>query len=301
MALRMVRDAKFLKGIIMAGGIQVGTEAGSIESKELDGNVKMVAEAISKLKTGYYYEAGHKNLTKSKNNGKIESAALPEMSNGVKLGCMPDGGMWFNGDRDMSDRALKVCFEAKHQGTEGNAIERWAKNYFLCLAVNKDVKYITFMTGAGANDGEILDDFGSTFEYCAEKLFPGNKPIFYRSPKGFTIEEIFDIMKKELNLDIHFEDIKHLIGKKNNTVNKQKMRILTDEEIEENSKQVQIEIAAENHFVASIRNPSDPLTVAWKSINSEDKFEAKEIIIDMIKEGNGNSIIATEIVEIFNQ
>jgi hypothetical protein len=283
-----------------------GNKANSKESKKLDNGVKVVSEAISiaikfyGIKNAPCYEVGHTNLTASRYSETVkEGAALPELKEmGITVGCMPDGGMWFDGPRSKIDRKLLAVFEAKHQKDGGNAIERWCKNFMLCKSITSNMKYHTLMTGEGVNPGGVLDKFSKSMlaanqENCA----------FYKSVDGFTEEEIFEIMKTALSLSLTFSQIEPFLSNKVSTKSKLNKETcpLTLEEIEENNKQVQMEISAENHFVTSIQNPSDPLTAVWREISTEDKIEAKEIIIDMIKEGNANAVIATEIVEIFNQ
>jgi hypothetical protein len=118
----------------MAGGIQKGTEAGSEESKKLDNDVKMIAEAIAYVQSKYFFERGHKVYDETRTNKKIIiENAIPEFTvRGVLLGCVPDGGMWFSADRSDTTRLLQFVFEAKYQDVEGNAIERWNKNQYIC-------------------------------------------------------------------------------------------------------------------------------------------------------------------------
>jgi hypothetical protein len=173
----------------MAGGIQKGTEAGSVESKELDNFVKNIALKISKLQNKFCFELGHEKKKR-----------LPELDSSL-MACVPDGGMWFDGDRTKSNRKLKYVFEAKKQGTGGNAIERWFKNYFLCHNIDRDMSYITFMIGAGAADGEVLHSTGTTV-----KSYDKNAHFHY-SVDGFSEKQIFDIMINHLKLNITYEQL----------------------------------------------------------------------------------------------
>lgn len=187
------------------GGIQKGTEAGSEESKKLDGDVKVISLAIARAQTSYFYEAGHKNMLSERFSDKVRQAAsLPELEvMGITLGCMPDGGMWFDGNRLKANRKLIAGFEAKHQQDGGNAIERWCKNYMLCKGMNPDVKYITFMSGPGATPNGVLYKFGHS-------MVAANGPncIFYYQPDGFSQEDIFNKMVHHLGLDLKFDTIK---------------------------------------------------------------------------------------------
>jgi hypothetical protein len=285
----------------MAGGIQKGTEAGSIESKQLDGDVKSVAEAIAqylKIKnhTQYFYEFGHQNYTGANFSKKtISENALPELAErGVTVGCVPDGGMWFDGPRSQP-RTLKVAFEAKYQQDGGNAIERWGKNYLLCYRLSPDVKYVTFMTGAGATPGGVLHKFGTSMS-----AMNGPNCIFYYSPNGFTQEGICNIMASALGLDITFDQIQPYINQKiSNNFHDLYTAPETAEEraarLAESEKQTQIELA----FSQFAQNPEDPLYPVWHRLPRENKVEAKEIVLEMLQEGKANAVIATTLVECF--
>ena len=194
------------------GGIQKGTEAGSKESKQLDGDVRVIAEAIAKSQTRYFYEVGHKNMLSERFSDKVkQSASLPELSAmGITLGCVPDGGMWFDGDRTQKNRQLKYVFEAKYQKAGGNAIERWGTNHDICVAINPDCEYITFATGPGAAPGKVMHRHGTNME-----ILHGKNVKWYYSPSGFSQEEIFNKMVHHLNLDLKFDDIKPFLPKTN--------------------------------------------------------------------------------------
>lgn len=284
----------------MAGGIQKGTEAGSVESKQLDGDVKVVAEAIAqclkaKPQPQYFYEFGHQNYTGSNFSKKtIVENALPEfVERGITVGCVPDGGMWFDGPRNQP-RTLKVAFEAKHQQDGGNAIERWGKNYLLCYRLSPDVKYITFMTGAGATPGGVLHKFGTSMS-----AINGPNCIFYYEPDGFTREGIFNIMVSTLGLDLTFDQIEPFFNQKivNNFYD-----IFTVETEEE--RMTRIELANKQHqaeveFSKFAQNPADPLYPIWHRLPKEHKSEAHEIVLEMLQEGKANTVIATELVKCF--
>lgn len=280
----------------MAGGIQKGTEAGSVESKKLDGDVKVIAEAIAQAQSLYFYESGHRSLDERKfNYNTVIEAALPEMRDKkIRLGCMPDGGMWFDGPRNQP-RTLKVAFEAKHQQDGGNAIERWAKNFSMCHKLWPESKYVTFMTGEGAEVGGVLHDFGETYS----ELF-GSNCIFYYGPNGFSQQDIFNIMSNILGLNLTFEDIKPFINRK---VAKNTYAHFFVEETEEERLE-RLAAGAERHrqelaFSKFSQDPSDPLYPVWHRLPREDKSEAHEIVIEMLSEGKANAVIATELVECF--
>ena len=285
----------------MAGGIQVGTEAGSIESKQLDGDVKAVAEALAqylKIKNHnrYFYEFGHQNYTGANFSKKtIFENALPELAErGVTVGCVPDGGMWFDGPRSQP-RTLEVVFEAKYQQDGGNAIERWSKNYLLCYRLSPEVKYVTFMTGPGATPNGVLHKFGVSMS-----AMNGPNCIFYYAPTGFSKQGIFNIMISTLGLDITFDQVEPYINRKisNNfydltipaeTAEERSARLVAAEE------RHQTELAFSNFS----QDPTDPLYPIWHRLPKEHKSEAHEIVLEMLQEGKGNAVIATELVKCF--
>ena len=285
----------------MAGGIQKGTEAGSIESKLLDGDVKVVAESIAqylkaKNNTEYFYEFGHQNYTGPNFSVKtIVENALPELlERGVTVGCVPDGGMWFDGPRTQP-RKLKVAFEAKYQKDGGNAIERWGKNYLLCHGLASDVKYVTFMTGAGAVPGGVLHKFGTSMSAML-----GPNCIFYYQPDGFTQEGIFNIMVTTLGLDITFDQVLPYINQPiANNFNELFATAETAEERAERIARNEERARAELAFSQFAQNPADPLYPVWHRLPREHKAEAHEIVLEMLQEGKANAVIATELVECF--
>jgi hypothetical protein len=273
----------------MAGGIQVGSEAGSVESKQLDGDVKNIAMAIAVFQEKYCFELGHQ-----------KNKILPECHKmNVTLGCVPDGGMWFDGSRNQP-RTVKAVFEAKHQQDGGNAIERWCKNYLICYRLNPDVKYITFMTGEGAQPGGVLYEFGQTM-----RAINGDNCIFYYQPAGFTEEEIFNIMIGILGLDIPFEKIKTYLNINNGNSSKSSsvdFFVKNFETEEERAKRIAEENerrALEMRFSTFAQTPGDPLYAVWHRLPRADLAEAHDIVLEEMQAGKANAEIATTLVECF--
>ena len=284
----------------MAGGIQKGSEAGSAESKQLDGDVKNVAEALAqylraKNNNQYFYEFGHQNYSGANFSRKtVSDNALPELAErGVTIGCVPDGGMWFNGPRSQP-RALKVAFEAKHQQDGGNAIERWSKNYLLCYRLNPDVRYVTFMTGEGAKPGGVLHKFGESM-----RAMNGDNCVFYYEPQGFTPAGICNIIAFTLGLDITFEQIQpYLTQKITNNFNE----LFESESVEQRAARLAAadeRNRAEVAFSQFSQDPTDPLYPVWHRLPREHRPEAHDIVLDMLQEGKANVVIATELVRCF--
>jgi len=278
----------------MAGGIQKGTEAGSAESKRLDGDVKVVAEALARAQTTYFYEAGHRNLGGAVSRHKIDEGALPEFrARGITLGCIPDGGMWFSGARDQP-RSLRVAFEAKHQGDGGNAIERWCKNYLLCHRLWPDMTYVTFMTGEGARTGGVLHEFGKSMT-----AVNGPNCVFYYAPDGFSQEGIFNVMKSVLDLDLQYADIKPYLNQRLASASDRHFVAETETQRGVRLAEAQERFELEKKFSEFSHDPNDALFPVWHRIARTDRAEAHEIAIEMMQAGSANAVIATELVECF--
>jgi hypothetical protein len=153
------------------GGIQKGTTAFDVYSKELDGSLKKAVDVI-KLKFS-------------------DLELVKQMKKDMKLklvgddcfGFAPDGGAWFKKGK------LVAVFEAKKQGEDGNAYERWWDNATTAKYLNKKVLYITFCTGAGAAKDKCLDKLRRKAGIMLGKNFK-----FYNKVEPFTQEEIEKIM-----------------------------------------------------------------------------------------------------------
>lgn len=284
----------------MARGIQPGSEAGSAESKQLDGDVKNVAEALAQYlrataQDQYFYEFGHQNYNGANFSRKtISEGALPELAQrGVTIGCVPDGGMWFDGPRNQP-RTLRVAFEAKHQQDGGNAIERWCKNYVLCYRLNPDMRYVTFMTGAGARTGGVLHKFGESM-----RAMNGDNCVFYYEPNGFSTQGICNIITSTLGLDVTYEQIKPYLTQKLTNNFSELFLAETDEQRAARLALSEQRNRAEIAFSEFSQDPTDPLYPVWHRLPREHRSEAHDIVLDMLQEGRANSVIATELVRCF--
>lgn len=278
----------------MAGGIQVGTEAGSVESKQLDGDVRLVAEAIARAQDQYYYERGHRNLLNERFGRDVrDQASLPEATaRGITIGCVPDGGMWFDGDRT-KERKLVAVFEAKHQQNGGNAIERWATNHAVCQAINPAVVYTTFATGAGAAEGGVVHGYGESMR----AIYPNTQ--WHYKPEGFSQEEICEIMVKNLGLDLTFEQVKPHIGFViANNYDDLFVRLSPEEILADVASKQEVN-AADDAFVELLKHADNPLAQAWRRVPTSERSDAKEIIIDMLTNQAKPATIAKEILSIY--
>lgn len=118
--------------------------------------------------------------------------------------CEPDGGPWFFRNE------LIATFEAKHQGDEGNAVERIYKNNVICREINPNVSCVSFITGLGADPkpryhlppGQrwaimvkilAVDHQGNRGSF--DQYDPGKNSCF-RSVNGFPKAFIKDAMRK---------------------------------------------------------------------------------------------------------
>jgi hypothetical protein len=68
-------------------------------------------------------------------------------------------------------------------------------------------------------------------------------------------------------------------------------------------KEKESEILADVKFIETLKNNKDPLTIAWREVvsrvESEDRIDARDFIIELIKDGIGNATIATTLVKSF--
>lgn len=146
----------------------------SKESKELDANLKTISCLVfHELKQRYH------NLTFEKRFRSTKHQA----------GCEPDGGLfYYNG-------VLIVAAEAKHQGKQGNAIERWYKNAFVLRQLSKSVTYITYATGEGAQENEVICKTLSPAHPSGFNVYNIGENVCYTSVDGFMPEVIYEGLK----------------------------------------------------------------------------------------------------------
>lgn len=156
------------------GGIQDGTTAFDDYSRQLDTYLKECREEI-----GIGQFEVHQKLSKEM---KLELVGAD------CFGFAPDGGAWFK------DGKMVAVFEAKKQGKNGNAYERWWDNAVTAKHINPDVTYVTFCIGEGAAEGNCLNKLKQKAE-----IMMGENYVFYNQTEPFTKEQIRDIMTKTLS------------------------------------------------------------------------------------------------------
>lgn len=171
---------------IFKGGIQKGTMAWDATSLALDKQVSRIAKELSNdpavIAAGYYF---HKKLKKDQIPGCIGA-------------CAPDGGVWFK------NGVLVAAFEAKKQGKDGNAIERWFKNTFILRTLNPNVNYVTFTCGKGATmDTPIGKTLAiAVYEDGKHKFneYREGKNSVFMNVNGYTDDDVRSIMRKALGV-----------------------------------------------------------------------------------------------------
>lgn len=121
----------------MARGIQLGQRAADAEAIAMDAGLKAAARQA-------YIELAIPGLTIQH---KLKQDQIP----GNIGSCAPDGLLWLYKGK------LIAAFEAKKQGTIGNALERWFCNNYICRLIAPNISYITFCCGEGALPGGTME------------------------------------------------------------------------------------------------------------------------------------------------
>jgi len=166
------------------GGIQSGTVATDIAAKALDEACKVSSTLLAEEMSSNGYVCIR----------KMNKKLLNPLN--VYIGCAPDGGAWFR------DGKLVAVFEAKKQGIGGNAIERWVKNYEVCKRFNPDVKYVTFGSGAGFEEGNYCWRFAKSYIDSNRKFneLYSTGTSWFINPEGFTQNQIISVMREALTI-----------------------------------------------------------------------------------------------------
>jgi len=157
------------------GGIQAGTTAWDKDSLKLDGDLHQIAVELREEFPNLDYVF------------KLSKQQKIDLLGDDCFGFSPDGGAWF------SNGKLVAAFEAKKQGVNGNAIERWWKNASIAECINPDIKYITFCSGQGAKKGEVLDKTRKL-----AKIIKGENFKFFMNADGFDTKKMKTIVKNTL-------------------------------------------------------------------------------------------------------
>jgi hypothetical protein len=158
------------------GGIKKGETAYDEISKAQD---KFIKKASNELSIKYKQFSFKRKLDQSEIPGGIGA-------------CEPDGGLFYINNK------LVVVFEMKKQNNEGNAIERWFKNNYICRKINPDVSYVTFACGGGTVENGIILKTLNIAHLDGINKFVKSKNSLFTNITGFTKEEIYDKMDEIL-------------------------------------------------------------------------------------------------------
>jgi hypothetical protein len=124
------------------GGIQLGSTAGNLSSRQLD---TLTREYIQSIPSSTRWVKGL-----SANDLRV--ALQTSLDDASRIaGFRPDGGIFV--DRK---RQPLVAVECKFQGERGNAIERWYKNFAISQRLGVK-RYVTFCLGDGFFDGRSAE------------------------------------------------------------------------------------------------------------------------------------------------
>ena len=166
------------------GGIQPGTKASSPASDRIDKQVRRISKIVyQRLKLKYPELERHHKLPKK------------YLFEGIGA-CAPDGGVWFYGGR------LIAALEAKHQGPDGNAIERWFKNYHHIVETNPRCPFVTFATGKGTLPGKpIYNSLYRPVRGRYDTIRPSGPSVFLNE-NGFSDEFIEDTITRFIESEI---------------------------------------------------------------------------------------------------
>lgn len=115
--------------------------------------------------------------------------------------CQPDGGLWFWKGK------LIMSSESKKQNGRGNAIERWAKNFYICSKVNPRSTYLTLAVGEGVLPGKPIYETLYVFHEGKYNVDRIGAPTCHMREKGFTDDEVYDIMRRMLTGAIALEEV----------------------------------------------------------------------------------------------
>lgn len=174
------------------GGIQPGTIAGNLSSRQLD---VLTRDYIQTLPSSARWVKG---LSAS----ELRTALSTRLDDTSRIaGFRPDGGLFTD-----TRRKPVVAIECKFQGERGNAIERWYKNFAISQRLGVR-RYVTFCLGDGFFDGNSAERSLGT----AVAIFEPEKSEVWDSDEGVlgfyrwrTLEEAEDAIPSiiERNLEL---------------------------------------------------------------------------------------------------
>lgn len=147
------------------GGIQPGTTAGNLSSRQLDDLTREYIQALP------FSTRWLKGLSAN----ELRTALTTRLDDTSRIaGFRPDGGIFVD-----QGRRPVVAIECKFQGQRGNAIERWYKNFAISQRLGIK-RYVTFCLGDGFFDGRSAERTLGT----AVAVFEPNKKDVWDSDEG---------------------------------------------------------------------------------------------------------------------
>lgn len=147
------------------GGIQPGTTAGNLSSRQLD---DLTREYIQTLPSSSRW-------LKGLSANELRTALSTRLDDTSRIaGFRPDGGIFVDRRRNPL-----VAIECKFQGERGNAIERWYKNFAVSQRLGVR-RYVTFCLGEGFFDGRSAERTLGT----AVAIFEPDKKDVWDSDEG---------------------------------------------------------------------------------------------------------------------
>ena len=109
-----------------------------------------------------------------------------------RKGASPDGGIYTYA------RIPVLAVEAKHQGSAGNAIERWFANERLINYLYPSCSFLTFATGEGALEGNVIPRTLGIAHESGFNTIDGTSNSCILSPDGFTPAQVHRLIVAKL-------------------------------------------------------------------------------------------------------
>ncbi len=175
------------------GGIQSGSTASSESSVAAESVLRSATKALLLHPTEYHIPG----LT------SVDLKTRLGLTSNVDLaGVYPDGGLVL----DRVSQKILLASESKKQGSGGNAIERWFKNYTALTSLGVGV-YVTTCVGDGFFDSNTANRVMNLAQTLHMKSFPGNP-----SPSWNTRDGSLWLYRFRSNADLEAFDLIGLLS-----------------------------------------------------------------------------------------
>lgn len=150
--LHFENDLVSSDAVLPSSGIQNGSDAGFGPARVADQNLRATVPRVWAK-----FVLAHPEQT-------VGFSHRQRLDKGTRnIGCEPDGGIIF----DPSGNPV-IAFESKKQGTVGNAIERWYKNFRFLTHHNRNLHYVTTLIGEGATVSDTGKPHGALAMFIDE-------------------------------------------------------------------------------------------------------------------------------------